>query len=66
MKKTLSLVLALVFAAGLHAQQPGAPRTSAPDPDYLVLTQRASNPAAFGGAIDPQGRSYNFTPLFFI
>ncbi len=66
MKKTLSLVLALVLAAGLHAQQPGAPRTPAPDPDYLVLTQRASNPAAFGGAIDPQGRSYNFTPSFLI
>jgi len=37
-----------------------------PAPENVVLTARASDPIQYGGPTRAEGRSYNFTPVFFI
>ena len=54
----------LVAAAGLAAA--AQPRGPQPQPENVVLTRRAATQQVYGGPTNPQGRSYNFTPLFFI
>ena len=60
MKKTalISALLALCLGA---AAQPA--REQIPN---VILTQRASFNIVYGGPIRAEGRSYNFTPVFFI
>ena len=59
MKKIVFLLLFLAFGLGASAQ-PGAM------PQNVILTARASNPIMYGGPTRAEGRSYNFTPVFFI
>ena len=59
MKRFLSLVFALTLSIGALAQ-PGQM------PQNVILTARASNPIMYGGPTRAEGRSYNFTPVFFI
>ena len=35
-------------------------------PQNVILTARANNPTVYGGPTRAEGRSYNFTPVFFI
>ena len=61
MKKFILLLAGL--AAGLCAlAQPGG----LPNPENVVLTRRASFNIVYGGPTRAEGRSYNFTPVFFI
>ena len=62
MKKML--LAFLVAAAGLAAA--AQPRGPQPQPENVVLTRRAATQQVYGGPTNPQGRSYNFTPTFFI
>ena len=50
------------------ANVPGAGRRWIPDPapENVILTQRASMTITYGGPTRAEGRSYNFTPVFFI
>ena len=60
MRKHLFRILALattLLALPLQAQ---------PAPENVILTQRASISIAYGGPTRAEGRSYNFTPIFFI
>lgn len=77
MRKILLALLAITLGFAASAQPggreeganvPGAGRRWIPDPDpeNVVLTARATNPIMYGGPTRAQGRSYNFTPLFFI
>lgn len=77
MKRVALLALASCLSLTLAAQPggreegqnvPGAGRRWIPDPDpeYIVLTQRAATQMVYGGPTNPQGRSYNFTPTFYI
>ena len=59
MKRIVSTIFALALCLGALAQ-PG------PAPENVVLTARASNPIQYGGPTRAEGRSYNFTPIFFI
>ena len=59
MKRFLCLAFALMLSIGAFAQ-PGQM------PQNVVLTARASNPIMYGGPTRAEGRSYNFTPVFFI
>ena len=59
MRKIALTLCALALCLGALAQ-PG------PAPENVVLTARASNPIMYGGPTRAEGRSYNFTPLFFI
>ena len=59
MKRFLWTVLALAFCVGAHAQPGAMPRN-------IILTASASNPIMYGGPTRAEGRSYNFTPVFFI
>ena len=59
MRKLALTVCALVLCLGAFAQ-PGAM------PENVVLTARANNPIMYGGPTRAEGRSYNFTPVFFI
>ncbi len=61
MKRFFSL-LALCTVAGLCYAQPGRP----PQPENVILMQRASFNIVYGGPTRAEGRSYNFTPAFFI
>ncbi|MBR0285727.1 MAG: hypothetical protein IJQ96_01740 [Bacteroidales bacterium] len=61
MKRFFSL-LALCTVAGLCYAQPGRP----PQPENMILMQRASFNIVYGGPTRAEGRSYNFTPAFFI
>ena len=61
MKRFFSL-LALCTVAGLCYAQPGR----APQPENVILMQRASFNIVYGGPTRAEGRSYNFTPAFFI
>lgn len=79
---TMKRIAILVMAAGLSVTMafaqpggrevgenvPGAGRRFIPDPDpeYVVHTQRAATQLVYGGPTNPQGRSYNFTPMFFV
>ena len=79
---TMKRIAILVMAAGLSVTMafaqpggrevgenvPGAGRRFIPDPDpeYVVHTQRAATQLVYGGPTNPQGRSYNFTPVFFV
>ena len=59
MKKLALTVCALALCLGLSAQ-PGQM------PQNVILTARANNPIVYGGPTRAEGRSYNFTPVFFI
>ena len=69
----LTLGLSLVAAAQPGGREeganvPGAGRRWIPDPapENVILTQRAAMTITYGGPTRAEGRSYNFTPLFFI
>ena len=63
MKRILpGLFLAIVSFAAIAQQRPQQPQ----QPANIVLTQRAATQQVYGGPTNPEGRSYNFTPLFFI
>ena len=77
MKRILWTIIALTLCASAVAQPggreeganvPGAGRRWVPDPapENVVLTQRAAMTITYGGPTRAEGRSYNFTPLFFI
>ena len=59
MKQFLCLAFALTLGIGALAQ-PGQM------PQNVILTARANNPIMYGGPTRAEGRSYNFTPVFFI
>ena len=59
MKRFLCLAFVLTMSLGVFAQ-PGQM------PQQVVLTARASSPIMYGGPTRAEGRSYNFTPVFFI
>jgi poly(3-hydroxybutyrate) depolymerase len=59
MKKIALTTLSLALCLGALAQ-PG------PAPENVILSARASNPIQYGGPTRAEGRSYNFTPVFFI
>ena len=59
MKKFTLTLCALALCLGALAQ-PGAM------PENVVLTARANNSIQYGGPTRAEGRSYNFTPMFFI
>ena len=56
------LLSAGISPFGLNAQ-PGAGN---PAPGNIILTQRANLNLVYGGPTRAEGRSYNFTPIFFI
>ena len=60
MKKNTLLLACLLLSLSAGAQ-PGLP-----EPENVVFTQRASFSIAYGGPTRAEGRSYNFTPTFFI
>ena len=53
------MAFALTLCLGASAQ-PGTM------PQHVILTARANNPIMYGGPTRAEGRSYNFTPVFFI
>ena len=59
MKKIALTTLSLALCLGAFAQ-PG------PAPENVILSARATNPIQYGGPTRAEGRSYNFTPVFFI
>ena len=59
MKKFVLSLCAWALCLGSLAQ-PGAM------PENVVLTARASNSIQYGGPTRAEGRSYNFTPVFFL
>ena len=59
MKRFLCLAFVLTVSLGTLAQ-PGRM------PQQVVLTARATSPIMYGGPTRAEGRSYNFTPVFFI
>lgn len=77
MKRIVFLALSLVLCFSAAAQPggreeganvPGMGRRWIPDPDpeNVVLTKRGTSPFAFGGDTQPQGRSFNNAPTFFL
>ena len=63
--KKYTLLVALFLLTGLSVLgQPGG-RPSA-EPANVILTRRASFQTVYGGPTRAEGRSYNFTPVFFI
>ena len=62
MKRLLALTAALCLLSGISFAQPGP----MPQPENVILTQRASFTIQYGGPTRAEGRSYNFTPVFFI
>ena len=63
MKRIALFVLTAVFFGTVAIAQPGGRQ---PEPENVVLTQRAAGTQVYGGPTNPQGRSYNFTPTFYI
>lgn len=63
MKRIALIVLAAALLGTAAIAQPGG---RMPDPENVVLTQRAAGQQVYGGPTNPQGRSYNFTPTFYI
>jgi len=59
--KKFTLLLAFLLSLSVWAQ-PGMP----PQPENVILLQRASFNIVYGGPTRAEGRSYNFTPSFFI
>lgn len=59
MKRFLLALAATLSLTALFAQP-------APLPEYVVHVQRGNATAVFGGPTQPQGRSYNNAPSFFI
>ena len=59
MKKLLPTLCLLAIGLAAAAQ-PG------PAPENVVLTARATSSIQYGGPTRAEGRSYNFTPVFFI
>ena len=59
--KKFTLLLACLLSLSVWAQ-PGLP----PQPENVILLQRASFNIVYGGPTRAEGRSYNFTPVFFI
>ena len=59
MKKIALTLCALALCSGALAQ-PGAM------PENVVLTARAASTIQYGGPTRAEGRSYNFTPVFFV
>ncbi len=59
--KKITLLLACLLLSLSAGAQPGLP-----EPENVVFTQRASFSIAYGGPTRAEGRSYNFTPTFFI
>lgn len=59
MKRFLCLAFVLTMSVGVFAQ---------PDrmPQQVILTARATSTIQYGGPTRAEGRSYNFTPMFFI
>ena len=62
MKRFFAPLLALCLIAGVCFAQPGP----IPQPENVILMQRASFNIVYGGPTRAEGRSYNFTPAFFI
>lgn len=69
----LALSLCLVAAAQPGGREeganvPGAGRRWVPDPqpENVIFSQRSSISIAYGGPTRAEGRSYNFTPIFYI
>lgn len=62
MKRLLALLAALCLLTGISYAQPGP----MPQPENVILMQRASFTIQYGGPTRAEGRSYNFTPVFFI
>ena len=62
MKRFFAPLLALCLIAGVCFAQPGP----MPQPENVILMQRASFNIVYGGPTRAEGRSYNFTPAFFI
>ena len=61
MKRILWIALALVACLGVSAQPGGRENVQ-----NIILTARPTSPISYGGETRAQGRSYNFTPTFFI
>ena len=57
--KKITLALLSIFLTLVAAAQPGAP-------ENVVLTKRATMNITYGGPTRAEGRSYNFTPVFYI
>lgn len=67
----MSLCLAAAAQPGGReegANVPGAGRRWVPDPqpENVILTQRSATTIVYGGPTRAEGRSYNFTPIFYI
>ena len=61
--KKLVLILLAVLAAGMATAQPGGGHSI---PGNVILVQRSQFTLVYGGPTRAEGRSYNFTPVFFI
>ena len=61
MKRILWMAFALAVCLGANAQPGGRENI-----ENIVLTARPTSPIAYGGETRAEGRSYNFTPTFFI
>ena len=59
MKRFLCLAFVLTMSVGAFAQQGRMPQ-------QVILTARATSTIQYGGPTRAEGRSYNFTPMFFI
>ena len=62
MKKLVLIILA-VLATLVATAQPGGGN---PFPENVILVQRGRLTLVYGGPTRAEGRSYNFTPIFFI
>ena len=60
MKRLLLSLAAALLCCAVAFAQPG------PMPEQAVLVQRANLTLTYGGPTRAEGRSYNFTPIFFI
>lgn len=61
MKRILWMAFALELCLGANAQPGGRENIQ-----NIVLTARPTSPISYGGETRAEGRSYNFTPTFFI
>ena len=57
--KKIALALTALTLCLMTAAQPGAP-------ENVILTQRSATLITYGGPTRAEGRSYNFTPIFYI